>query len=120
MTTADKRSTSRTGEAVSDALRREGDRRQGVSSREAELVNRSASSSDVATTAATSSNDVIKVNGNSYSILKKIGSGGSSVVYQVLDEERNLKAIKRVDLSEAEESEAEGYLNEVKLLEKLQ
>ena len=120
MTTTEQRSTSRTGEAVSDSLRMDGDRRQGVSSRDSELVNRSGSSNDVAAAAATSSNDVIKVNGNSYSILKKIGSGGSSVVYQVLDGERNLKAIKRVDLSEAEESEAEGYLNEVKLLEKLQ
>ena len=127
MTTASKQSsTSQTADAVSDSQRRgddrrEGDgplRRQGVSFRDAEVVNRSSSSNSVA--AATGDNDVIKVNGNSYSILKKIGSGGSSVVYQVLDEERNLKAIKRVDLSEAEESEAEGYLNEVRLLEKLQ
>ena len=58
---------------------------------------------------------VITVNGNPYTVLKQIGKGGSSVVYQALDgESGDLKAIKRVDLSRAEESEAEGYLNEVR------
>ena len=127
MTTKMRYSTSQTAEAVSYSqkrgdecsgggpLRRQG---QGASFREAEVVNQSSNNNIVA--AATGDKDVIMVNGNSYSILKEIGSGGSSVVYQVLDEERNLKAIKRVDLSEAEESEAEGYLNEVRLLEELQ
>ena len=140
-------STSQTAEAVPDSQRidgvkQEGDggncgggplRRQGMSAHDADVVNRSSSSnsnrsnsninrsnSNSVALATTVDNDIIRVNGNAYSILKKIGSGGSSVVYQVLDEERNLKAIKRVDLSEAEESEAEGYLNEVRLLEKLQ
>jgi serine/threonine-protein kinase TTK/MPS1 len=64
--------------------------------------------------------NVITVNGHHYSVLKKIGKGGSSVVYEVFDDECNLRAIKRVDLSQAEEAEAEGYRNEVKVLEKLQ
>ena len=53
-------------------------------------------------------------------VLQVIGKGGSSVVYEVYDEERNLKAIKKVDLSEAGEAEAKGYLNEINMLEKLQ
>ena len=126
VTSAAQSSIPQTAEATADSQRRDSAgqegggplRRQGVSFHDAEVVNRVTSSNSTA--AATGDNDVIRVNGNSYSILKKIGSGGSSVVYQVLDEERNLKAIKRVDLSEAEESEAEGYLNEVRLLEKLQ
>ena len=73
-------------------------------------------SSKAAAAAAAASEVVITVNGNPYKVLKQIGKGGSSVVFQVLDEEKNLKAIKRVDLSRAEESEAEGYLNEVRLL----
>lgn len=60
------------------------------------------------------------MNGATYSILKKIGKGGSSVVYEVYDKARNLRAIKKVDLSEAEEEEARGYLNEIALLKKLQ
>ena len=71
-------------------------------------------SSKAAAAAAAASEVVITVNGNPYKVLKQIGKGGSSVVFQVLDEEKNLKAIKRVDLSRAEESEAEGYLNEVR------
>lgn len=67
-----------------------------------------------------SSQDLIYVNGLAYSILKKIGKGGSSVVYEVYDKARNLRAIKHVDLSEAAEDEARGYLNEIALLKKLQ
>ncbi len=55
-----------------------------------------------------------------YAVLKVIGTGGSSVVYEVLDEKMNLLAIKKVDLSEASEAEAKGYINEIKLLETLQ
>ena len=62
----------------------------------------------------------IHVNGHPYQVLKRIGKGGSSVVYSALDSEQNLRAIKRVDLSSAEAAEAEAYLNEIQMLERLQ
>ncbi len=40
--------------------------------------------------------NIITVKGHSYAVLKVIGKGGSSVVYEVYDQERNLRAIKRV------------------------
>ena len=63
---------------------------------------------------------VIAVKGHTYAVLKVIGKGGSSVVYEVYDQERNLRAIKQVDLSGVNEAEAQGYINEIKLLERLQ
>ena len=68
----------------------------------------------------TGTDEVLYVNGNPYSILKKIGKGGSSVVYEVFDRDRQLRAIKKVDLSDADETQAAGYINEIQLLERLQ
>lgn len=62
----------------------------------------------------------IMIKGKKYALLTVLGKGGSSQVYEVFDEERNLKAIKIVDLSEADEAQARGYLNEINMLEKLQ
>ena len=48
------------------------------------------------------------------------GEGGSSVVFEVLDKNRDVKAIKKVDLGEASPEEAQGYRNEINVLKKLQ
>ncbi len=42
------------------------------------------------------SGDCITVKGKTYSILKPIKKGGSSVVYAVYDHDKNLMAIKQV------------------------
>ncbi|XP_070569136.1 dual specificity protein kinase TTK-like isoform X2 [Ptychodera flava] len=63
----------------------------------------------------------IIVNGRSYDVLRKIGKGGSSKVYQVFDEsKRKLFAIKQVNLDCADEITIQGYINEIDLLQKLQ
>ncbi|XP_077977453.1 uncharacterized protein LOC144433013 [Glandiceps talaboti] len=64
--------------------------------------------------------DVIVVNGRSYNILRVIGRGGSSKVYQVFDEsKKKLYAIKQVNLECADEMTVQGYINEINLLQKL-
>ncbi|KAL3860437.1 hypothetical protein ACJMK2_010560 [Sinanodonta woodiana] len=66
---------------------------------------------------------VMKVNGQSYSVLDIIGQGGSSKVYQVMDlndSKKKLKAIKCVNLEHANQMIVEGYKNEIKLLKRLQ
>ena len=61
------------------------------------------------------------VNGKPFTVLKTLGKGGSSVVYLAFDEsERILTAIKKVDLSDADEAQAQGYLNEITMLKRLQ
>uniref|UniRef100_A0A0M3IMQ9 Protein kinase domain-containing protein n=1 Tax=Ascaris lumbricoides TaxID=6252 RepID=A0A0M3IMQ9_ASCLU len=48
---------------------------------------------------------------------KKVGNGISFQVYQVLDEtKKKCRAVKFVDLSEADNATKEAYLNEIKLL----
>uniref|UniRef100_A0A8C5S5D5 Dual specificity protein kinase TTK n=2 Tax=Laticauda laticaudata TaxID=8630 RepID=A0A8C5S5D5_LATLA len=70
--------------------------------------------------ASVSPNECILVKGKLYSILKKIGSGGSSKVFQVLDEKKQLFAIKHVNLEEADQQIIESYKNEIAHLNKLQ
>jgi len=54
-----------------------------------------------------------------YLLLKLLGEGGSSKVYEALDiQERTLKAIKRVHLQDCDETVKQGFLDEVKFLEK--
>lgn len=55
-----------------------------------------------------------------YSILKQIGSGGSSKVFQVLNEKKQIHAIKYVNLEEADNQTIESYRNEIAYLNKLQ
>ncbi|XP_013921303.1 PREDICTED: dual specificity protein kinase TTK [Thamnophis sirtalis] len=55
-----------------------------------------------------------------YSVLKQIGRGGSSKVFQVLDEKKQLFAIKHVNLEEADQQTIESYKNEIAHLNKLQ
>uniref|UniRef100_A0A8C6XHC0 Dual specificity protein kinase TTK n=1 Tax=Naja naja TaxID=35670 RepID=A0A8C6XHC0_NAJNA len=65
-------------------------------------------------------NECILVKGKLYSVLKVIGSGGSSKVFQVLDEKKQLFAIKHVNLEEADQQIIESYKNEIAHLNKLQ
>uniref|UniRef100_A0A915BW06 Protein kinase domain-containing protein n=1 Tax=Parascaris univalens TaxID=6257 RepID=A0A915BW06_PARUN len=59
----------------------------------------------------------VLVNGRPYLLIDLLGKGGSSKVYQVLDETRKkCRAVKFVDLSEADSATKEAYLNEIKLL----
>ncbi|VDK80686.1 unnamed protein product [Litomosoides sigmodontis] len=65
-------------------------------------------------------NRYIYVNNHSYVVIDLLGKGGSSKVYQVLDErQKKLRAVKCVDLSEADYSCRSAYLNEIKLLHSL-
>nr|XP_020452873.1 dual specificity protein kinase TTK isoform X2 [Monopterus albus] len=66
------------------------------------------------------SNEAITIKGKQFFILKMIGRGGSSKVYQVLDRKKQLFAVKHVDLEEADVQTAESYKNEIELLNHLQ
>ncbi|XP_058422705.1 dual specificity protein kinase TTK isoform X1 [Diceros bicornis minor] len=70
--------------------------------------------------ASSSTNEHISVKGRIYSILKQIGSGGSSKVFQVLNEKKQIHAIKYVNLEEADNQTIESYRNEIAYLNKLQ
>ncbi|XP_055130156.1 dual specificity protein kinase TTK isoform X3 [Symphalangus syndactylus] len=70
--------------------------------------------------ASSSANECISVKGRIYSILKQIGSGGSSKVFQVLNEKKQIYAIKYVNLEEADNQTLDSYRNEIAYLNKLQ
>ncbi|XP_058163063.1 dual specificity protein kinase TTK isoform X2 [Dasypus novemcinctus] len=70
--------------------------------------------------ASSSTNECISVKGRIYSILKQIGSGGSSKVFQVLNEKKQIHAIKYVNLEEADNQTIDSYRNEIAYLNKLQ
>ncbi|XP_078226835.1 dual specificity protein kinase TTK isoform X3 [Callithrix jacchus] len=70
--------------------------------------------------AASSTNECISVKGKIYSILKQIGRGGSSKVFQVLNEKKQIYAIKYVNLEEADNQTLDSYRNEIAYLNKLQ
>uniref|UniRef100_A0A8D0GM37 Dual specificity protein kinase TTK n=1 Tax=Sphenodon punctatus TaxID=8508 RepID=A0A8D0GM37_SPHPU len=70
--------------------------------------------------ASVPSNECIVVKGKLYSVLKQIGSGGSSKVFQVLTKEKQLYAVKYVNLEEADQQTVESYKNEIAHLNKLQ
>ena len=63
--------------------------------------------------------DILSVRDKSYTILNKIGKGGSSVVYRALDENNQTRAIKKVDLSEIDPKQAQDFKNEISHLERL-
>lgn len=64
---------------------------------------------------------VLVVRNRRYKVMKLLGKGGSSRVYEAFDEEKKtVVAIKRVDLSDADEAQAAGYVNEIKMLSQLQ
>ncbi|XP_013773043.2 dual specificity protein kinase TTK-like [Limulus polyphemus] len=61
------------------------------------------------------------VNGRRYQILNVLGKGGSSKVYQVMDQEQKCTlAVKVVSFEKADISTMEGYKNEVRVLRSLQ
>uniref|UniRef100_A0A6Q2WXT0 Protein kinase domain-containing protein n=1 Tax=Esox lucius TaxID=8010 RepID=A0A6Q2WXT0_ESOLU len=66
------------------------------------------------------SNDSITIKGKQFFILKMIGRGGSSKVYQVLDQRKQLFAVKYVNLEEADAQTVESYKNEIEHLNHLQ
>uniref|UniRef100_A0A3Q1ENP8 Dual specificity protein kinase TTK n=1 Tax=Acanthochromis polyacanthus TaxID=80966 RepID=A0A3Q1ENP8_9TELE len=66
------------------------------------------------------SNDSITIKGRQFFILKMIGRGGSSKVYQVLDHKKQMFAVKYVDLEEADAQTVESYKNEIEHLNHLQ
>ncbi|XP_060725834.1 dual specificity protein kinase Ttk [Tachysurus vachellii] len=69
---------------------------------------------------STISNESIIIKGRQFFILKMIGRGGSSKVYQVLDEKKHLYAVKYVNLEEADAQTVESYKNEIEHLNHLQ
>jgi len=67
------------------------------------------------------SEQVLVVRGKRYRVMRLLGKGGSSRVYEAFDEVKNtVVAIKRVDLSDADEAQTAGYLNEINMLVRLQ
>ncbi|EMC93393.1 hypothetical protein BAUCODRAFT_50016, partial [Baudoinia panamericana UAMH 10762] len=61
----------------------------------------------------------IVVNGKIFTQMGKIGKGGSSDVYCVMAENYKTFALKRVKLSDCDESAVRGYKGEIDLLKKL-
>ncbi|XP_068616410.1 dual specificity protein kinase Ttk [Brachionichthys hirsutus] len=66
------------------------------------------------------SNETITIKGKQFFILKMIGRGGSSKVYQVLDHKKQLFALKYVNLEEADAQTIQSYKNEIEHLNHLQ
>lgn len=66
------------------------------------------------------SNESITIKGKQFFILKMIGRGGSSKVYQVLDHKKQLFAVKYVALEAADAQTIESYKNEIEHLNHLQ
>ncbi|XP_041798777.1 dual specificity protein kinase Ttk [Chelmon rostratus] len=66
------------------------------------------------------SNESVTIKGKQFFILKMIGRGGSSKVYQVLDHKKQLFAMKYVNLEEADAQTIESYKNEIEHLNHLQ
>ena len=56
-----------------------------------------------------SKEQVLVVRGKRYKVMKLLGKGGSSRVYEAFEEEKNIVvAIKRLDLSDADEAQTAG------------
>ncbi|XP_041872911.1 dual specificity protein kinase TTK isoform X1 [Corvus kubaryi] len=66
------------------------------------------------------SHECLAINGRVYTVLKQIGSGGSSKVFQVLNDKKQLYAVKYVNLEEADQQTVQSYKNEIAHLSKLQ
>ena len=64
--------------------------------------------------------DMLTVHGKMYTVLKMLGRGGSSKVYDTFDQSYNLRAVKCVNLDAADEATIMSYKNEIKLLKRLQ
>lgn len=69
-----------------------------------------------ATTPASSKSRQVRVNGKVYRVLQLIGRGGSSKVFQVINSEGRIFALKKVSLKNLDENTIAGYANEIQLL----
>ncbi|XP_060648875.1 dual specificity protein kinase TTK [Drosophila nasuta] len=79
-----------------------------------------ATATDKPDNAAKANSNVLKIKQHAYQMVKKLGSGGSSSVYLARRQDNGKEfALKVVDL-QADPLVVQGYLNETKLLEKLQ
>lgn len=65
-------------------------------------------------------NKVIEINRKDYILKKKIGSGGSSFVHSVKCKNNGIDCALKVVNLRTDASNVESYLNETKLLERLQ
>ena len=61
----------------------------------------------------------IFINGNKFTILQVLGEGGYSTVYEVYDKEKNLLAVKVVDLLMQRDKMKDCLIREIFFLEKL-
>ncbi|XP_027552511.1 dual specificity protein kinase TTK isoform X2 [Neopelma chrysocephalum] len=66
------------------------------------------------------SHECLAIKGKVYTVLKQIGSGGSSKVFQVLNDKKQLYAVKYVNLEEADQQTVQSYKNEIAHLSRLQ
>lgn len=63
---------------------------------------------------------ILKIQEERYIVLGKIGTGGSSEVYEVVSQQRQCKfAIKCVKINNVDKSVTDGYKDEIRLLRKL-
>ncbi|XP_040565453.1 dual specificity protein kinase TTK [Lepeophtheirus salmonis] len=63
---------------------------------------------------------LLTVNNKMYKPLKVLGKGGSSQVLEVIDTQGSLRAVKVVDMCGNDDEIKNSFLNEIKVLEKLQ
>ncbi|XP_076058109.1 dual specificity protein kinase monopolar spindle 1 [Oratosquilla oratoria] len=79
------------------------------------------SRSDISQTENSFGKADILVKGHRYMTLGTLGTGGSSVVYEVVDlESKKVRALKIVNIINIDEATLEGYKNEIAILERLQ
>ncbi|XP_052807632.1 dual specificity protein kinase TTK-like isoform X2 [Mya arenaria] len=65
--------------------------------------------------------NILTVNDVQYAVLSVLGKGGSSKVFQAFDDQtKKIRAIKEVNLDNANSAVVEGYKNEIALLKRLQ
>ena len=61
----------------------------------------------------------VLVNGKAFTLMGKIGKGGSSDVYRVMAENQRMFALKKVKLEDCDEMAVRGYKGEIELLQRL-
>lgn len=61
----------------------------------------------------------VLVNGKAFTLMGKIGKGGSSDVYRVMAENQRMFALKKVKLEDCDEMAVRGYKGEIALLQRL-
>ncbi|KAI9708260.1 MAG: Dual-specificity kinase, spindle pole body (SPB) duplication and spindle checkpoint function [Bogoriella megaspora] len=61
----------------------------------------------------------VLVNGKAFTLMGKIGKGGSSDVYRVMAENQRMFALKKVKLEDCDELAIRGYRGEIELLQRL-